>query len=38
MYVEKIELDGQPYDRKFITYDDIINGSALVFYMTNSPK
>ncbi len=38
MYVEKIELNGQPYDRKFITYDDIINGSTLVFYMTNSPK
>lgn len=38
MYVEKVELNGQPYDRKFITYDDIINGSTLVFYITNNPK
>ncbi len=38
MYVEKIELNGQPYDKKFITHVDIINGSTLVFYMTDSPK
>lgn len=38
MYIEKIELNGQPYDKNFITHDDIINGSTLVFYMTNSPK
>lgn len=38
MYVEKIELNGQPHDKKFITYENIRNGSSLVFYMTNSPK
>lgn len=38
MYVEKIELNGQPYDKQYITYDDILNGSSLVFYMTSSPK
>ncbi|MDO5665953.1 MAG: GH92 family glycosyl hydrolase [Bacteroidia bacterium] len=36
MYVEKIELNGQPYDKKFITYQDIMNGSELVFYMGNA--
>ncbi|WP_436415394.1 GH92 family glycosyl hydrolase [Petrimonas sp.] len=35
LYVEKIELNGQPYDKKFITYQDIMNGSSLVFYMTS---
>ncbi len=35
LYVEKIELNGQPYDKKFITYQDIMNGSKLVFYMTS---
>lgn len=38
LYVEKIELNGQPYDKKFITYRDIMNGSSLVFYMTNEVK
>ncbi|MDD2245744.1 MAG: GH92 family glycosyl hydrolase [Proteiniphilum sp.] len=37
MYVERIELNGQPYDKKFITYKDIMNGSKLVFYMTDNP-
>ncbi len=35
LYVEKIELNGKPYDKKYITYQDIMNGSSLVFYMTN---
>ncbi len=38
LYVEKIELNGQPYDKKFITYDDIMNGGNLVFYMSGKPK
>ncbi|MGI6049054.1 MAG: glycoside hydrolase domain-containing protein, partial [Petrimonas sp.] len=38
LYVEKIELNGQTYDKKFITYQDIMNGSSLVFYMTNEVK
>lgn len=38
MYVEKIELNGQLYDKKFITYQDIMNGSSLVFYMTSEVK
>lgn len=38
LYVEKIELNGKPYDKKYITYQDIMNGSSLTFYMTNSVK
>ncbi len=38
MYVEKIELNGKLYDKKFITYQDIMNGGSLVFYMKNKVK
>ncbi len=38
LYVEKIELNGQPYDKKYITYQDIMNGGSLVFNMTNKVK
>ena len=37
LYVEKIELNGKPYTEKFITYKEIIDGSNLVFYMTDKP-
>ena len=37
LYVEKIELNGELYTEKFITYADIMNGSSLVFYMTDKP-
>jgi predicted alpha-1,2-mannosidase len=37
MYVEKIELNGRPYNEKFITCEDIMNGGSLVFYMTGKP-
>ncbi len=35
LYVEKVELNGQPYDKKTISYDDIMGGATLVFYMTD---
>lgn len=38
LYVEKVELNDQPYNKKFITYEDVMNGSRLVFYMTNTPN
>ena len=37
LYVEKVELNGKPHQRKTITYQDIMNGSSLVFYMTDKP-
>lgn len=33
MYVDKIKLNGKPYDKGFITYDDIMKGGKLEFYM-----
>lgn len=38
LYVEKVELNEQPYDKKTITYKDTMNGSSLVFYMTDVVK
>lgn len=35
LYVEKVELNGQPYSQKTISYKDVMNGSELVFYMTD---
>ena len=37
LYVEKIELNGQVIDSNFITYDAIMDGATLVFYMTDTP-
>ena len=36
LYVEKIELNGKAYDKKTISYKDIMNGANLVFYMTDN--
>lgn len=36
LYIEKIELNGQPYTEKYITHTDIMNGGKLTFYMTNN--
>lgn len=35
MYIEKIELNGEPYTENFITHDHIMNGGKLTFYMSN---
>ena len=35
MYIEKIELNGEPYTENFITHADIMNGGKLTFYMIN---
>ncbi|MGI6521753.1 MAG: GH92 family glycosyl hydrolase [Fermentimonas sp.] len=37
LHVEKIELNGQPYDKMFITFEEIMNGGTLLFYMTDKP-
>jgi putative alpha-1,2-mannosidase len=38
MFVDKIEWNGAPYNRNFITYDEIMNGGNLVFHMSSTPK
>lgn len=32
-YVESITLNGEPYNKKYITYEDIMNGGTLVYKM-----
>ena len=31
-------MNGKPYDKSYITYDDIINGSTLKFVMGKKPN
>lgn len=38
VYVRKVELNGQPFTKRFITHDDIMNGGKIVFYMDRKPK
>ena len=38
LYVEKIELNGNPYHKRTISHKDIMDGARLVFYMTDNPK
>ncbi len=37
LYVERIELNGRPYDRKSISHEAITEGATLVFYLTDKP-
>jgi predicted alpha-1,2-mannosidase len=38
VYVKKVELNGKPFDRNFITYNEIVGGGKLVFYMDDRPN
>ena len=38
IYIQKIFLNGKPYKKTYITYDDIINGSTLKFVMGKKPN
>ena len=37
IYIQKVYLNGKPYHKSYITYDDIINGSTLKFEMGKKP-
>lgn len=37
VYVSKVELNGQPIDRRHLTYAEIAAGGKLTFYMTDTP-
>ncbi|MDE6489874.1 MAG: GH92 family glycosyl hydrolase, partial [Muribaculaceae bacterium] len=37
IYVKSITVDGQPYDRTYVTHDQIMNGSTVEFHMTSEP-
>lgn len=38
LYVERIELNGKPYNKKTISHQDIVNGGEIVFYMTDNER
>ena len=38
IYIQSVKLNGQPYDKSYITYQDIINGSTLKFVMGKKPN
>jgi len=35
VYIKKIELNGKPLDRWYITHEEIMNGGKIVFYMSD---
>ncbi|QIK53990.1 glycoside hydrolase family 92 protein [Dysgonomonas sp. HDW5B] len=37
-YVKSVKLNGKPYTKAYITYDDIKDGGELVFEMTSQPN
>ena len=38
IFVKKIMLNGEEYNSSYITYDDILNGGTITFYMTKVPN
>lgn len=38
IYVEKIILNGDELDRKYITHSEIMNGGELIFYLSPNPS
>lgn len=38
IYIQKVFLNGKPYDKSYITYEDIICGSTLKFVMGKKPN
>ncbi|QCR21178.1 GH92 family glycosyl hydrolase [Pontibacter sp. SGAir0037] len=38
VYVEKMELNGKPLNRLYLTHDEIMNGGKLTFYMSSKPN
>ncbi len=38
VYIQKITLNGKPYEKNYITHNDIINGGTIEFVMGNKPN
>lgn len=38
VYIASVKLNGQPYDKSFITYEDIMKGGVLTFEMSDKPN
>ena len=37
IYIQSVKIDGKPYDKSYITHEQIINGSVLEFEMGDKP-
>jgi len=37
VYVSNVTLNGKTLERRFLTYDDIVKGGRIVFFMANKP-
>lgn len=38
IYIQSVTLNGQPYEKAYITYDDVMKGGNLTFVMGNTPN
>ena len=38
IYIQSVTLNGQPYEKSYIMYDDIMKGGNLTFVMGNTPN
>jgi len=38
IYIQKVELNGKPYAKSYILYEDIMKGGELKFYMGAKPN
>ena len=38
IYIQSVKLDGNPYDKSYITHEQIMNGSIFEFEMGNKPE
>jgi putative alpha-1,2-mannosidase len=38
VYVDKIELNSDKYEKNWISHEDIMKGGKLTFYMNNKPE
>lgn len=38
IYIQSAELNGQPYDKSYILYEDVMKGGTLIFVMGNTPN
>ena len=37
IYIQSVKLDGKPYDKSYITHEQIMGGATLEFEMGNTP-
>ena len=37
IYIQSVKLDGKPYDKSYITHEQIMGGATLEFDMDNTP-